>query len=332
MKKINNKRLIGLIPKLVTIVLLLIIINTQLPQSVVSGSFEMGLIFALLALGIFISFRILDIPDLSVDGTFALGVAVSAINTVNGKPIQAIVIAVIAGALAGVVTGVLQTKLNVQPILAGIITMTGLYSINLRIMGQNPNISLYRKKTLFTMFDNILPKEYSKMIVAGVLLIVVAAVLYWFLKTQLGMSLRATGDNEFMVRASSINSDSMKIIGFAIANGLVALSGAILAQYQSFGDSNSGAGMLVIGLASIIIGEVIFGRSSIIASIVAAIVGAIAYRFILSFALQIGMEAIDLKLFSAIIVAIAISLPAIKKMIVTMVSRIKRKKGSAENA
>ena len=314
--KLNKKTVISLIPKAVLLILLLVIINTQLTESVVTGTFEKGLVFAILALGIFISFRILDIPDLSVDGTFTLGVAVSVMQAFNGDPIKGILLSIVAGAIAGSVTGILITKLNVQPILAGIITMTALYSINLKIMDR-PNISLYKKDTIFTM-----AQKYYKLAAAGIVLVIAAVLLFWFLKTQAGMSLRATGDNEYMVRASSINSDRMKIMGFAIANALVSLSGAMYAQYSSAGDSNSGTGMLVVGLASIIIGEIFFSKHSILCGILAAIFGAIAYRFVLAFAMNLGMDSNYTKLFSACIVALAISLPAIKKYITKAYKRV----------
>ena len=309
--KLNKKTVISLIPKAVLLILLLVIINTQLTESVVTGTFEKGLVFSILALGIFISFRILDIPDLSVDGTFTLGVAVSVMQAFNGDPIKGILLSIVAGAIAGSVTGILITKLNVQPILAGIITMTALYSINLKIMDR-PNISLYKKDTIFTMAQKYFGDYYK----------LAAALLFWFLKTQAGMSLRATGDNEYMVRASSINSDRMKIMGFAIANALVSLSGAMYAQYSSAGDSNSGTGMLVVGLASIIIGEIFFSKHSILCGILAAIFGAVAYRFVLAFAMNLGMDSNYTKLFSACIVALAISLPAIKKYITKAYKRV----------
>ena len=308
--KISKKNILSLVPKLILVILLLVIINTQMTESVVLGTLEKGLVFSFLALGIFISFRILDIPDLSVDGTFTLGVAVSVMNAYNGSPVRGIILAVIAGAAAGCVTGLLVTKLKVQPILAGIITMTALYSINLKIMSR-PNISLWRKDTLFTYFEDSLG-EYNKVIVSGIVLIAVSLILFLFLKTQLGMSLRATGDNEFMVRASSINSDTMKVLGFALANGLVSLSGAMYAQYSSAGDTNSGTGMLVVGLASIIIGEIFFKKHSILFGILAAIIGATAYRYVLAFAMGLGMDSNYTKLFSAVIVAIAIAVPAVK--------------------
>lgn len=326
--RINKRSIISLIPKLILVIFLLVVINTQMTESVVLGTLEKGLIFSFLALGIFISFRILDIPDLSVDGTFTLGVAVSVMNAYNGHPIRGIILAVIAGAVAGCVTGLLVTKLKVQPILAGIITMTALYSINLKIMSR-PNISLWRKNTLFTYFEGMLG-DYNKVIVAGVVLLAVSLVLFLFLKTQLGMSLRATGDNEFMVRASSINSDTMKVLGFAFANGLVSLSGAMYAQYSSAGDTNSGTGMLVVGLASIIIGEIFFKKHSILFGILAAIIGATAYRYVLAFAMGLGMDSNYTKLFSAVIVAIAIAIPAVKGYAVDFYKRyILKGKGGA---
>ena len=328
--KLNKKTIVSLIPKAVLLILLLVIINTQLTESVVQGTFEKGLVFGLLALGIFISFRILDIPDLSVDGTFTLGVAVSVMNAYKGDPIKGILLALVAGAIAGCVTGILITKLNVQPILAGIITMTALYSINLKIM-ERPNISLYRKETLFTMMEKYFG-EYYKLATGAMVVLIAGALLFAFLKTQTGMSLRATGDNEFMVRASSINSDRMKIMGFAIANALVSLSGAMYAQYSSAGDTNSGTGMLVVGLASIIIGEIFFTRHTILFGILAAVIGAIAYRFILAFAMGMGMDSNYTKLFSAVIVALAISIPAIKKYVIKFYRRFFMKKGGAVDA
>lgn len=322
--KLNKKTILKLLPKAVLIAALLIIINTQLTESVVLGTFEKGLVFSLLALGIFITFRILDTPDLSVDGTFTLGVAVSVMNAYGGHPVRGILLALAAGALAGIVTGLLITKFDVQPILAGIITMTALYSINLKIM-ERPNISLYRKDTIFTMAQNVFG-EYYKIAASGIVLIIAAGLLFLFLKTQAGMSLRATGDNEYMVRASSINSDRMKILGFAISNGLVALAGAMYAQYSSAGDTNSGTGMLVVGLASIIIGEIFFTKHTILRGILAAIFGAISYRFILAFAMSLGMDSNYTKLFSAVIVAAAISLPAVKNYIVRYYKRLTSKK------
>ena len=289
--------------------------------SVIQGALELGLIFAIMSLGIFISFRILNIPDLTIDGTFTLGTSVSAIFAVNGHPVLGVILAMVAGGLAGCVTGFLQTKMKVQPILAGILTMTALYSVNLRVMGQKPNLSLFDKESIFSGLTRLMGEQYANLIMIALILIISLLAIYFFLKTQLGMSLRATGDNEDMVRASSINSDAMKIMGLAIANAFVALAGAILAQYQSFSDVSGGIGMMVIGLASIIVGEAIFGRKSILRSLLAVVVGAVIYRFVLTIALRIGLEAGDLKLFSAILVTIAICIPTLKGFIMKRRSR-----------
>ncbi|MCD7726769.1 MAG: ABC transporter permease [Ruminococcus sp.] len=325
--KINKKKLISWIPRIVVLVAMLVLINTQLYQSQIIDTLEYGFVFALLALGIFISYRILDIPDLSVDGTFALGVSVSAIVASNGHPILGMLLGLVSGALAGCVTGVLITKFKVQPILGGIITMTALYSINLAILGA-PNLSLWKSPTIFKLTESIFG-EYNQLIMTFIVLAVVFLLMFWFLKTQIGMSLRATGDNEFMVRASSINSDTMKILGFAIANALVSLSGAMYAQYTQTGDTNSGTGMLVVGLASIIIGEIFFSQHTILSGLLAAVFGAVAYRYILSFAMSLGIDTMYTKLLSAIIVAIAIALPVIKKGVLNAFSRIKERGGKS---
>lgn len=289
--------------------------------SVIQGALELGLIFAIMSLGIFISFRILNIPDLTIDGTFTLGTSVSAIFAVNGHPVLGVIFALIAGGLAGCVTGFLQTKMKVQPILAGILTMTALYSVNLRVMGQKPNLSLFDRESIFSGLTRLIGEQYANLVMIALILVVSIVVIFFFLKTQLGMSLRATGDNEDMVRASSINSDAMKIMGLAIANAFVALAGAILAQYQSFSDVSGGIGMMVVGLASIIVGEAIFGRKSILRSLLAVVIGAVVYRFVLTIALRIGLEAGDLKLFSAILVTIAICIPTLKSYIMKRRSR-----------
>lgn len=280
--------------------------------SVIIGALELGLIYAIMSMGVLVSFRILNIPDLTIDGSFTLGVATSAILTANGMPLLGLFLGMAAGAVAGMITGFLQTKLKVQVILAGILTMTALYSINLHVMGNKPNVTLIGQDSIFTALDGILPDSVKNIAVILLILLIVVVLLYLFLKTQIGMSLRATGDNEDMVRASSINSERMKILGLAIANALVSLSGAVLAQYQSFADANGGIGTMVIGLASIIVGEAILGRRSMLTSFLSAILGAIIYRFILTIALRIGLPASDLKLMSAVLVIIAISIPVVK--------------------
>lgn len=281
--------------------------------STLIGTLELGLIYAIMSFGVYISFRILDIPDLSVDGTFITGCATSAVFALNGHPFLGIFMAFIVGGLAGMMTGFLQTKCKIQPILSGILVMSGLYTINYKIMGNTPNISLFDKPTIFRSASNLFSSDYTVLMVCGGLAVVVMVLLYLFLKTQLGMCLRATGDNEAMVRASSINSDAMKLLGLALANALVALGGGVLAQYQSFADVNDGLGKLVVGLASIIVGEAFFGRKTLFRSFLAVVVGAIAYRFLLTIALQMGVAAIDQRLLSTVLVTFAISFPLLQK-------------------
>lgn len=298
------------------------------------GSIEQGLIYAIMAIGVFVSLRILDIPDLTVDGSFITGAAVSVMIT-NMQPakesgllfsILSLVLALLAGAVAGAITGVLQTKLKVQPLLAGILTMTGLYSINLIIMADKPTVNINGKTTIFSdaqsaavqLLGGVDISAAKKLAIIPVLLTIVvaaAAILYWFLRTQVGMSIRATGDNVEMVNASSINSDAMKILGLAIANGIVALSGAVLTQDQNFADAKAGTGMVVVGIASIIIGETIFGKRSVLNNLISAILGAVVYRIFITIVFQLGLPASYFKLLSAVIVIIAISVPIISEKI-----------------
>lgn len=299
------------------------------------GSLEQGLIYAIMAIGVFVSLRILDIPDLTVDGSFITGAAVSVMIT-NMQPsnesgllfaILSMLLALLAGAVAGMITGILQTKLKVQPLLAGILTMTGLYSINLIIMMEKPTVNINGKTSIFSDAQSFavqllggmdigVAKKLAVIPILLFIVIAVAAVLYWFLRTQIGMSIRATGDNVEMVNASSINSDAMKILGLAIANGIVALSGAALAQNQNFADAKAGTGMVVVGIASIIIGETIFGRRSVLNNLISAILGAVVYRVFITVVFQLGLPASYFKLLSAVIVVIAISVPIISEKIV----------------
>lgn len=283
-----------------------------MPFATVQGALELGMIYAIMSFGVYLSFRILDIPDLSVDGSFITGCAASAVCCIMGQPLLGVFAAFLVGGAAGALTGLLQTKCKIQPILAGILVMTGLYTINYKLMGNTPNISLFGKDTLFSKAAEILPEKYAGFIVCVVLLVTLMIFLYLFLKTQLGMCLRATGDNEAMVRASSINSDNMKILGLSLANALVALGGGVLAQYQSFADVNDGIGKLVIGLASIIVGEAFFGKKTVLRSFLSVVAGAIVYRFILTVALQLGVGATDQRLLSACLVTLAISFPVFK--------------------
>ncbi len=281
--------------------------------SVLIGALELGLIYAVMGLGVYLSFRVLNIPDLTIDGSFTCGCAAAAVATVAAHPYLGLAFAFLCGCGCGLVTGFLMTKLRIQPILAGILTMTALYSINLRIQGGKPNISMFGKETLFTTAQALFGKDASALIVILLVLVVISLLLYLFLHTQLGLSLRATGSNEAMVKASSINAERMKLIGLALANGIIAFSGALLAQYQSFADVSSSSGKMVLGLASIIVGEAFFGHRTTLRGICSVIIGSLIYRFLLTFAMQLGMQASDLNLFSALLVALAISLPYLKK-------------------
>ena len=273
------------------------------------GSLELGMIYAVLALGVFLSFRTLNMPDLTVDGSIVTGMAVSAIICAGGgNAFAALAGAFAGGALAGLATGLLHTKLKIQAILAGILIMMASYSVNLRIMGKTPNIPLTMSETIYKIADRLLEPAYAGIVMNFLLLAVIIAVLYLFLQTRLGFVFRATGDNEDMVKACGVSCDSMKLMGLAISNGLVGLAGGMLAQNQAFADINSGVGMMVIGLASVILGEVVFGTKTLLRRLIAAALGAVVYRIIMAQALYLGMESTDMKLVSAAIVAIALSL------------------------
>ncbi len=284
-------------------------------MALVLGSLQLGLLYGLLAMGIYITFRILNIPDLTAEGSFTFGLAVSAVFTVSGHPMLGILFAILAGALAGVITGFLQTKCGIHPILAGILTMSGLYTVNLCIMGSSSNLSLIANDTLFKISYDLfgLDKEMSKLIIAIVAVMVTAAILILFFRTHIGLCIRATGDNEEMVKASSININVTKILALAIGNGCIALCGGLIAQYQGFADINSGVGILVVGLASVIIGELFIRKRSVTAGIFSAIVGSVVYRFIVALAMSNSFfPAYALKLVSSIIVGVALALPVIQ--------------------
>ena len=276
--------------------------------NVVTSALELGFIYSLVALALFLSFRILNIADMTTDGSFTLGCAVSATVAVAGYPWLALPAAMIAGAAAGSVTALLQTKCRVPSILAGIITNTGLYTVNLAVMGFSSNVNMLRSTTIFTALGPQL-----RIIPAAIISVVAAVVIVLFLNTRLGLSIRATGDNPDMVRASSINTGFTITVGLCISNALTALSGAVLAQYQKTADINLGTGMVIIGLASLIIGETIFRSRSLWLKALGALVGCIVYRFIIAIALRLDIPSECLKLVSAIIVALAIALPNIKK-------------------
>lgn len=283
----------------------------MISTAVIMSALELGCIYALVALALFLSFRVLNIADMTTDGTFTLGCAVSATVAVAGHPLLALPLAMLAGACAGSITALLQTKLKIPSILAGIITNTGLYTVNLAVMGFSSNVNMLRSATLFTLLQPHLGMFY-KLIPSAVLTVVAAVLLVLFLKTRLGLSIRATGDNADMVRASSINTGFTITIGLMLSNSLTALSGAVLAQYQKTADINLGTGMVIIGLASLIIGETLLPKGKMWRKALGAVLGSILYRFIIALALRMDLPSECLKLISATIVALAIGLPAIK--------------------
>lgn len=284
---------------------------------IIQTALELGFLYALVALALFLSYRILDIADLTTDGSFILGAAVSVTMTAVGHPIAGMFLACIAGACAGFVTAFLQTKLRVPSILAGIVTNTGLYTVNLMVMGWKSNVSLLKKETIFSMLGvrGIFGK-YSDIVLAGTITVFVGILIYFFLKTRVGLSIRATGDNLTMVRASSINPTFTIMVGLSLANGMTALSGAMVGQYQNAADINGGTGIVVIGLACLIIGETVLGKQSVAKGIVAAAVGSLIYRVIYAMVLYTKIVPVQgLKLLTAIVVAIAIAFPTIKQQL-----------------
>ena len=291
------------------------------------GATSQGLTWAVLALGVYITFRILDFPDMSCEGSFALGGSISAVLMVNHhwNPFATLIIAVLAGMAAGSITGILHTKLKIPAILSGILTMVGLYSVNLRIMGQ-ANTSLIGQGTIISIIKNLLPsakemgikdsdlKTAVTLLVGATVTIIIVTFLYWFFGTEIGSCIRATGNNAAMVRAQGVNTDSMKIMGLVLSNGLIALSGALVTQSQGYADVGMGVGAIVIGLASIVIGEVLFIKVKNFARKLATIaIGSVLYRAIIAFVLQLGLNTDDLKLLTAIVVASALSIPVLKK-------------------
>lgn len=282
---------------------------------VVQTALELGFMYSLVALALFLSYRVLDIADLTTDGSFVLGAAVSVTVTAAGHPVLAVFAALISGACAGFVTAFLQTRMGVPSILAGIVTNTGLYTVNLMAMGWSANASLLRQDTLFTLLkDTGIGGEWYKILLSGGIVLVICLFLIGFLKTRLGLSIRATGDNKDMVSASSVNPALMITIGLCMANAMTALSGAVVAQYQKSADINSGTGIVVIGLACLIIGETLTGKRSVARGVAAAVIGSIAYRFIYAIILTTKIVPIDcLKLVVAIIVGLAIAMPTLKE-------------------
>lgn len=284
---------------------------------ILQTALELGFLYALVAMALFLSYRILDIADLTTDGCFVLGAAVSVTLTAAGHPILAIPAAMLAGSAAGFVTAFLQTRMGVPSILAGIVTNTGLYTVNLMAMGWSSNVSLLKTETLFTLFKATgIGGDWYEALLAGVITILMAVLLVLFLGTRLGLSIRATGDNRDMVRASSINPTFTVTVGLCLANALTALSGAMVGQYQKTVDINGGTGIVVIGLACLIIGETVLGRRSVVKGAAAVVVGSIIYRLIYAIVFYTKVVPVEgLKLITAIIVGLAIAFPTIKSWI-----------------
>ena len=279
--------------------------------AVVISALELGCIYSLVALALFLSFRVLNIADMTTNGSFTLGCAVSATVALAGHPFLAFPLAMLAGAAAGFITALLQTRFKIPSILAGIITDTGLYTVNLAVMGFSSNVSLLKKTTLFSILKPYLG-TYYRLVPAALIAALATALMVLFLKTRLGLSIRATGDNPDMVRASSINTSFTITVGLCVANACTGLSGALLAQYQKTADINLGTGMVIVGLASLIIGEALLPKGKLWLKAAGAILGSIVYRFIIAVALRLDLPSECLKLISAVIVALAIGLPAIR--------------------
>ena len=272
-----------------------------------------GLLWSVMAMGVFITFRTLNIADLSVEGSFPLGGAVAAMLLAEKvNPATAIAAAGFAGMLAGAVSGLLYTKLKIPALMAGILTMIALYSVNLRVMGK-ANLSLLNTDTIFTSLEFLKLSPNMTTFIAGLCIAIASPLwLYWFFGTEIGMAVRATGNNPQMIRAMGVNTDDMFLLGLVLSNGLVAVSGALIAQDNGFADVGMGAGTIVIGLASVIIGEVVFGTRNFKNSLISVVLGSILYRIVIAVVLYLGMPPNDLKLFTAILVAIALSLPLVK--------------------
>lgn len=297
--------------------------------SIILGAVSLGLLWAVMTMGVFITYRILDYADLTVEGSLVTGAALAAKLITDGTdPFVALAAAFVGGCTAGCVTGLLNTAMKIPGLLAGILSMIALYSVNIRIMGK-ANITLLKSRTVYDVLENIgISNDIAVLIFAVVLNAALVGILYWFFTTQLGYAIRAAGDNRKMARAQGINTDIMKILALAVSNGLVALSGGLIAQYQKYSDVSMGQGAIVIGLASVIIGEVLFYRKGFLGKLVAVVSGAVVYRLIIAAVIELGMQPMDLKLFTAITVALALYTPNIKlKLPKPVFKTLKRREG-----
>ena len=294
------------------------------------GACAQGIIWGIMAVGVYLTFKVLDLADLTVDGSFGTGGAVLVVCTIAGMNIWlAMLLAFLAGCIAGLVTGILHTKFGIPAILAGILTQLALYSVNLRIMSGRANVALNIDEYGILVSLRYIPKS---ILVGGAFALVIIGLLYWFLGTELGAGVRATGCNEAMARANGINTGFNKVLGLVLSNGIVAMSGGLLAQYQGFADINMGRGAIVIGLAAVIIGDVIFGKlfKNFALRLLAAVLGGVIYYIVIQLVLQMGLNANDLKLFSALVVALFLGVPYWKGQLGA--KHVKTNKGGKDNA
>lgn len=306
--------------------------------SMLISALMQGMIYAPMAIGVYIAFRILKTPDLTIDGSLVFGMTVCAVVTISGNPLLGLLAGTLAGSVAGLITGILQTKLKINAILSGILTMTGLYTINYAILGGQSNRYLQDdngpSNTIYKYFGNFMSKIFGSdilrnvnvipLILTTIITALVIVIFALFFKTRTGMAIRATGDNEDMVRSSSINADMMRTIGVILSNALVGLSGALLCQQQKYADLNCGTGMLVVGLASVIIGQVFSRKNGITIGLICAVIGSLIYRIVLQIAYKIEMPSYVVKLLSAVIVIIALATPVLVKKIAELKSRKNR--------
>ncbi|NLD34993.1 MAG: ABC transporter permease [Clostridiales bacterium] len=285
-------------------------------EQILLGALSLGLLWSVMTIGVYITFRILSIADMTVEGTITLGAAVTArVISLGASPWLGLLLAIVAGLLAGLITGLLHTKLGIPALLSGILTMIALFSINLRVMTK-ANISLLRMPTVYSPLMALgLDKTWAVIVLGGLCAALVISLLYWFFGTEIGSAIRATGANPNMVRAQGIHTDTTIILGLMISNALVGISGSLIAQSQNYADLQMGTGAIVIGLASMIIGEVLFGKRNFFLRFLSMVLGSITYRIIIALVLKMGMPSDDLKLFTAITVVFALSLPKIKDLI-----------------